>query len=588
VSLELNEEKASTEASYASETGPIGGEVFSGTAAEAFAAGRLEDAERLCKETLAALGDQTHALHLLLQIHKAQNRTKDAEEVARRCLKKSADDIVAMNELALLLLAQSKLRDAEVHARNAVRVGPRLPQAHNLMGMVMTEANRPVVGEYHYRRVLALSGQRDPVLLANLAWNLKSQGKMEESRALYKEVTDSVPGLAQAWIGWARMEEADRNFEVAADLLARVEKMAPGNIAVLRIRATVLARTGKNEESLALLETLGRVNRDALLEKGRLLDKMGRHAEAWEAWTEAKAQTRKATGDSYRGEMAAKLVKTLRSFFTASRIELLPRATMREGAAQPIFILGFPRSGTTLLEQTLSSHSHIAAGDEIQLVHQLAGLLPRMFESPLPYPEALSELWMGDRRTGLDHLRDYYLQNVADLGILADGKRIFTDKMPLNETHLALIALMFPQAPLLQLRRHPLDVMISVFSNHMTHGYFCSYELESAARHYALIDGLVAHYRAQMELNYAEVRYEDLVTGQEATVRRVLGLAGVDFEPACLSFHENRRYARTASYAQVTEALYDRSIGRWEKYRSYLEPIMPILAPVIERHGYSV
>ncbi len=556
-------------------------------AAQAFTAGRLDEAERLCLAALAALGPRTAGLHLLVQIFKAQDRAKDAEQAARDCLALNPDDIWARNELGLLLLVQGRLHEAEAEARNAVRLAPRLPQSHNLMGQVMTEAQRPVVGEYHYRRVLSLTGARDPVVLANLAWNLKYQGRMEESRAIYREAVAASPTLVQAWLGWARMEEADRNFIQAAELLASAERLAPGNTAVLRARATVLARLGRHEDALALLEVLGQVNRDALLEKGRLLDRMGRYEEAWAAWTDAKAQTRAATGDAYQAARANELVQRLKRFFVASRIELLPRGAPRAGAAAPVFVLGFPRSGTTLLEQTLTSHSAIAAGDELPLVTQLANLLPRMFESPLPYPEALTELWMGDRRTGLDHLRDYYLQNVADLGVLRGGELLFTDKMPLNETHLGLIGLMFPASPLLRLRRHPLDVMVSAFSNHMTHGFFCAYDLVSAAQHYALIDGLVEHYCREMELRYAEVRYEDLVRGQEATVRRVLDHAGVGFEPACLNFHENRRYARTASYAQVSEALYDRSLERFRHYLPFLEPVRGILEAMMARHGYE-
>ena len=194
---------------------------------------------------------------------------------------------------------------------------------------------------------------------------------------------------------------------------------------------------------------------------------------------------------------------------------------------------------------------------------------------------------MGDRRTGLNHLRDYYLQNVADLGILAGSEALFTDKMPLNETHLGLVALMFPQSPLLLVRRHPLDVMVSVFSNHMTHGFFCAYDLATAAAHYALIDRLVQHYRDQMAMRAIEIRYEDMVGDQENTVRHALDFVGVAFEAGCLSFHENRRYARTASYAQVSEQLYDRSIGRWRNYLPYLEPVLDVLAPVMARHGYT-
>jgi hypothetical protein len=185
-------------------------------------------------------------------------------------------------------------------------------------------------------------------------------------------------------------------------------------------------------------------------------------------------------------------------------------------------------------------------------------------------------------------VRDYYLQNVADLGILRDGSRLFTDKMPLNETHLGLISLMFPQSPLVHMRRHPLDVMVSVYSNHMTHGFFCAYDLATAARHYALIDQLVRHYRAEMALNFMEIRYEELVQAQEATVRRALGFVGVAFEPACLQFTENRRYARTASYAQVSEPLYDRSIGRYRNYLPFLGPALAQLQEVIDRLGYDV
>jgi hypothetical protein len=244
-------------------------------------------------------------------------------------------------------------------------------------------------------------------------------------------------------------------------------------------------------------------------------------------------------------------------------------------------VLGFPRSGTTLLEQTLSAHPCIAAGDELPFIHEIAELMPRLLDSPLAYPEALTELWMGDHREDLDTLRDHYLRRVAQLGIVPPGAAWFTDKMPLNEMHLGLIGLLFPDSPLLHVVRHPLDVVLSVYSNLLTHGFYCAYALESAARHYALVIDLVEHYCREMKLGYLRVRYEDMVEDQEASMRRVLDFIGEEFDPKCLAFHENRRYARTASYAQVTEQLYDRSRYR---YRNYL----PQLQPVIERLGYAI
>lgn len=254
-----------------------------------------------------------------------------------------------------------------------------------------------------------------------------------------------------------------------------------------------------------------------------------------------------------------------------------------------MFVLGFPRSGTTLVEQMLSAHPRIAAGDELSLIGDISGILPRLFESPLGYPEALAELWMADHADGLDELRDHYLRKVRQLGVLRKpGATRFTDKMPLNEMHLGLIALLFPEAPLLHVLRHPLDVVLSVFSNDLTHGFFCAYELETVASHYVLVMDLVEHYRREMTLRYLPVRYEGIVDDQEASLRRMLAFIGEDFDASCLEFHENRRFARTASYAQVTEPLYGRSRFRYRQYLRFLEPVIPVLRPVIERLGYTV
>jgi Flp pilus assembly protein TadD len=492
----------------------------------------------------------------------------------------------------LLLLGKGALAEAERHARNAVRLAPDNAQSHNVLGMVLTEAYRPAVGEYHFRRALELAGVRDAVVLANLGLCLKNQGKMAEARALYEESLNLAPGMLHSLLGFARLEEADRNLEAAMALLDRGEALQPGNASVLLNRAIVLGRMGDAPAALALLDSMAErstvLGANEYLEKGRLLDKIGRYDEAFAAYEEGKRRLREVTGTSYLAEHAQQTAARLKNFFTAARLKTLPVASVHAGVAQPIFVLGFPRSGTTLVEQTLTAHPRIAAGDELPIVAELTNLMPRMLDSPLSYPEALAELWMGDHRGDLDNLRDYYLQKVAQLGIVPEGARWFTDKMPLNETNLGLIALMFPQAPLVHVIRHPLDVVLSVFSNLLTHGYYCAYALESVARHIALIADLVEHYKSQMKLRYLAIRYEDIVDHQEASIRKILDFIGEDFDPHCLAFHENRRYARTASYAQVSERLYNRSRFRYLNYLPHLQPVIPILQPLIERLGYTV
>ncbi|HUB12077.1 MAG TPA: sulfotransferase [Acetobacteraceae bacterium] len=561
-------------------------------AMQAHRQGATETAERLCLDVLELAPDRPGALSVLYEIRKAQGKTRAAEALIRRIVALDPNNLVATNELALILLGKGSLAEAEIHARNAIRIAPENPQAHNLMGMIMTEANRPQIGEYHYRRVLELGGQRDPILLANLAWNLKNQGRMEEARALYQESTAAAPDIRQTLLGFARLEEADRNFDAADKLLDDMEQRFPNDPAVRLTRAVLLGRQRKYDAALALIDSAvsgdARLGPNELLEKGRLLDQSGHYDEAWAAFAEGKRLARELSGQSYLDDAAQQQIDRLRNFFSAGRLRLIPRAGVRADTPQPIFILGFPRSGTTLVEQTLSAHPRIAAGDELPLIHEITAIMPRMLASPLGYPEALAELWMGDQREGLDNLRDYYLQKVRQMGVLRRGATRFTDKMPLNETHLGLIALLFPEAPLIHVLRHPLDIMVSAFSNAFTHGFYCATDLPTAAKHYVRVMDLVQHYRGEMTLRYLPIRYEDIVLYQEQSVRAMLDFIGEKFDKACLTFHKNRRYARTASYAQVTEPLYDRSMGRWKHYRGHLEQVLPQLQPVIERLGYSL
>src|SRR5579862_3678786 len=531
------------------------------------------------------------ALRTLRDSHAARGDAAGAEALNARIVRLDPNDLAATQALALALFNRGALAEAEPHARNAVRLAPTDVQSHNLMGMILTEAQRPQVGEHHYRRALELLGRPDPILLANLAWNLKNQGRMAESRGFYEQSVALNPAIFQTLYGWARMEETDRNFARAAELLDAAERIAPGSSSVMLARAVLHGRTGDYDAALASLDEIER-RRGAGLgpvewsEKGLLLDRMGRYPEAFAAFAEAKRTLRELTGQAYLADEAARLAARLAAFFTAGRLSILPRAGVRQGGAQPIFIVGFPRSGTTMVEQTLSAHPKIAAGDELPTVGEITQLMPRMLGSPLAYPEALADLWLGDQVEGLDNLRDYYLQRARQLGATPKGAAWFTDKMPLNETHLGLIALMFPEAPIIHLLRHPLDVVLSVFSNHLTHGFFCAYELTTIARHYVLVMDLVEHYRREMKLNYLAVRYEDIVDDQAAKVREMLAHVGAPFDRRCLDFHENRRYARTASYAQVTEKLYDRSRYRHRAYKAELAPVIPMLEPTIRRLGY--
>jgi len=562
--------------------------------AQAYGDGELVLAEHLAHEALKRAPAHRDALGGLYNVCKDTGRIAAAEVLVRRMATLYPDDAMVRANAALFFHAKGAMSEAMPHARVLLRLAPDAHPAQATMGLVFGGLHQPVNAEHHLRRSLELGGPADLETLGALAAAVRAQGRFDEARTLYARVldlpdVDTVPVL----IAWADLEEADGRLAETEALLARAAAVAPEDPRIALGQATVLRRRKDFAGALARLDQVqpseqhGHVQVLAHKERGQNLDAIGRHDEAFEAFAAFKQRSGEATGHAYAAEVAEHQAAGLKAFFTAGRTPLLPRAGVRADTPQPIFVVGFPRSGTTLVEQTLASHPAIAAGDELPIIVNLAERLGAMLGSQGAYPQALSELWTGDRAGMIDTLRDHYLNEAARLGAVRPGAAWFTDKMPLNETHLGLIHLLFPRSPIVHLVRHPMDVVLSVFSNGLSHGFHCASTLDSAARHFALTADLVEHYRAVLPMRYLAVRYEDMVADQEAQVRRIFDFIGEPYDPRSLDFHENPRPARTASYAQVTEKLYERSRFRFRNYRRNLAPVEPILRPWIARLGYD-
>jgi Sulfotransferase family len=270
---------------------------------------------------------------------------------------------------------------------------------------------------------------------------------------------------------------------------------------------------------------------------------------------------------------------------------LMPCASVRSDVPQPIFVMGFPRSGTTLVEQVLASHSAVRPGGELTFVGEFRQLANLLFAGQEPFPENLGRLWTADNRHVAALFRDLYFARAEAGGLLGGDARFFTDKMPFNEIWLPLMRVAFPRAKVVHVVRHPLDVCVSIMANHLTHGFHCGYRIEDVVHHLAAVSDLTEHYRHEMggetALDDHVLRYESFVADQRAETDRLLAYLDLPFEEGCLSFHENRRYARTPSYVQVTEKLNDRSIGRHRHYAAHLAPHLPALARLMATQGYG-
>ncbi len=547
-------------------------------------------AELHADRALRELPDDFDALLLALECRRRRNARGPQYEALLRRIVGQRPHPQATLELAEILFGRRDWAECEHFARNAAALTPRNPQAHRVMGLVFLETMRAAAAEHHFRRIIELAGER-PRAAASLADCLKLQGRLDEAEIWFRKATTLDPADIDVWLRWCRLAEARGDFPHARQLLEKAVSAGGETSATRMVRAAMLGREGKPAE--AETELTGEIeaseNPDpgVLLERGRHRKALNQFDDAWADFSEAKRRYREE-GLTYNEQTASAAVEGLKQVFVHDRIARLPRAEKVEKYPVPLFILGYPRSGTTLIEQILAGHPAIRAGDELPFLQLTAHVSGRWIGSRFDYPFCLAEISAGDQRDLPNQLRDCYLGWAEQTGLRGDGCTYFTDKMPLNEMHLGLLYLVFPHSPLILVRRHPLDVVCSNFEKHITHGFNQAFAVDSIARHYLLMDELVRHYRAELDLNLIEIRHEDLISNPEGEVRRMLEFVGLEFDPRCLALHENPRVARTPSYAQVSEGLSDRSVGHFRHYRRHLDEATAILRPVLERLGYSV
>jgi Tfp pilus assembly protein PilF len=548
------------------------------SARAALQAGRPDDAASAAREILKADPANIDALEILVLIARDRGEYAEAERDLRHILALAPDARWARDDLARLLLDAGKPALAEAEVRTSLAIGSDDADAHAMLGSLLSERERLVEGASHLRRAIALAG-RHPQLLINLARNLMRQGALDEAAAITAEASAAAPDLLAGAVLAVEIAEQRGDLDAAWQSLDRAEHLARRDGRdILFVRATLLAQGPRWREALALLDGLPALHGGAQLLRARLRDRAARYEEAWADCIAGKAALAKASGRRYD---AATVEEHFAKLAAIGRIDTL-RPSRRDGP-QPLFILGMPRSGTTMVEQLLSSHSAIRAGGELPFVAELADFAGRMLGGAEPFPSGLGRLATADHHHIPALFRDFYLARAEVYGLTEPGARFFTDKMPVNEIYLPLIRLAFRDAPLIAVRRHPLDTLVSIMMHDLTHGFDCGYRIEDAAHQLAAVSALTDGYDAPAH----SFSYEGFVADQTGETGRLMAHIGLATEPAQVRFHENRRHAPTPSYAQVREPLHDRSIGRWKNYRAQLAPVIPIVKAAMRRGGYE-
>jgi hypothetical protein len=363
----------------------------------------------------------------------------------------------------------------------------------------------------------------------------------------------------------------------------------PGHPGALLVLARLKTRERDYAEALRLLDGIDEPNaspehRIALwMERGRNFDSLDRHGEAFQAFGRSRALAADFYPEKFDPFQAGVRLQQQAAAFRRLRIRTTP-TTPEEPV--PIFVLGFPRSGTSLVEQILASHPDIAGAGELPTLEKIQHGLARDGE---PFPQSFLEMSETAARGQIERARKSYLEGACNAASEGRGKRWIVDKHPFNSERLGLIHLMFPEAPIVRVVRHPLDIALSCYFQNFRAASPWTFAFEHIAAYLSAIDAHVAEMREALPLRYHEIRYEDVVAAPEPAVRALLGFVGADYDPRCLAFHENKRLVRTASYEQVTRKLYASSVGRYRHYLPFIDnAAVACLERVLARGGYTI
>jgi len=502
-------------------------------------------AEEIFRDTLQQDASHVAALCGLAALSLAVDKPADAERLLRHAVTQCAHAALAWRGLMPALQALGRLEEAHAAAQHLAKIEPDNPETWITIAAAAGRLLRQEEALEAYEQAARLQPQEVRVQMS-IGHVQKTLGRRRDSEAAYKAALALDPGIAEAYWSLADL----KNYAFSDAEVAAMQELLRSD-----------PREGKNAAQLHF----------AL---GKAFEQRAQYPAAFVHYAQGNALRRlSAPFDIESFERRSARVRTVfdAPFFAARRGSGDP-------SPAPIFIVGLPRSGSTLIEQILASHSRVEGTMELPNILNIVRELGDLSANRDGYPESAGTLLAPQLRA----LGARYLKETA---VLRSGRERFTDKLPNNFSHVGLIHAILPHATIIDARRHPMDSCFSTFKQHFAEGQTFSYDLEDLGRYYRCYLSLMDHWDAVLPGKILHVQYEELVADPEANIRRLLEHCGLAFEPACLNFHATARSVRTASAEQVRQPLYTSGVGYWRHFEQELEPLRRALGDSLERFG---
>lgn len=567
------------------------------TARTARAAGRNREAERGVLQILDLAPHHAEALRLLFDLRRAEGKSAAAEALLARIASLPPENAAIQLQYAQLLVGLGRHADAEAPARRALRLMPRDATIHHMLGIIFTETGRLQAGERHYRAALGFGEPRSPPVVGNLAWNLRQQGRLDEAAAAYGIRLDARRDNPRALAGFAQVEAGRLRLDEAEALLAEATSLAPADRMVGVLAALIRLHRDDPEAAVARIDASAAaiapqpLVATELAAKGQALERLGRIDEAWAAYQAGRAFQRDRAHRTFDPAPIEARLAAVKSTYVADRLVDLPRPGAIPGGPVPVFLLGTPRSGTSLLEQMLVQNSAIDPADTRAPLPELTRFLPALVRGlggpALDFSEALAETLAGEPRDSLAMLANRYVASLRAAGTITQETRFVTDRHPELPWMLGFAAALFPDAPVVHVLRHPLDIVLSGFTQDRLYEGNAGVSLAGFARLYDAQMNAIAQVRGQTTLRYLPVRYEDLVSDPARVLGHVLDFIGAAGDPVTMLDAPPRPVPRVPAHRVLYRRPHRNSLYRHQRFGVVFDEAMPVLAPWIERLGYA-
>ena len=531
--------------------------------------GRLGEAVAHYQSALALKPDFAEAHNNLGNALKAQNEYGEAMEHFKRAIALKPDYAEAHSNLGNALQEQGKPAEAMVHCQRAVALKPDFAEAHNNLGNALKAQEKFGEAMMHYQRAITLKPNYAEVY-QNMGNVLKQHGKYAEAMAHYQRAIGLKPDFAEAYYFLSIALRELGQFDEAQHASERALELEPKNGRYYR-QLFYGKRVIAGDRRLAAAETLAEDmaslpmedQRELHFALGKAYEDLEQRERSFRHRLEGNALKRRES--VYDEAVMLGFLDRIRTVFTAELMH--SKRNLGNPSMVPTFIVGMPRSGTTLVEQILASHPKVFGAGELAEFSKAAASIG-MTNGALSFPEAVPAL-------SAEQLRQLGTSYLDAVRAEAPGAERITDKMPANFSFAGLIHLALPNARIIHMRRDPVDTCLSCFSLLFVGDLPYCYDLGELGRYYRAYETLMEHWRRVLPVGVMlEVEYEEVVADTERQARQIVAHCGLEWDDACLAFHKTQRPIRTASATQVRQPIYRTSVGRWKPYQHLLQPLI--------------